>query len=163
MRRSPSTRNEVRECAFRCLDMFTDLLKRFSVRVDEQGAENAAAAHKNDAEKVASKANAGAKSGGVGGALAWAVNAAAKRVGGGPPVDEDALAGRARRPEEEAAARGSDMSAKSFGSRRAAVPRLYGEAYTPTSTPGTTPAKGGPPGGGGGGGARTWCGRVVRA
>ena len=48
---------EVRECAFRCLDMFTDLLKRFSVRVDEQGAENAAAAHKNDAEKAASKAN----------------------------------------------------------------------------------------------------------
>ena len=142
---------EVRECAFRCLDMFTDLLKRFSVRVDEQGAENAAAAHKNDAEKVASKANAGAKSGGVGGALAWAVNAAAKRVGGGPPVDEDALAGRARRPEEEAAARGIDMSAKSFGSD-APPPRLYGEAYTPTSTPGTTPAKGGPPGGGGGGG-----------
>ena len=139
---------EVRECAFRCLDMFTDLLKRFSVRVEEQGAEKASEAHKNDAEKAASKANRGGTN--LGGALAWAVNAAAKRVGGVAPVDEDALAGRARRPEEEAAARGIDMSAKSFGSD-APPPRLYGEAYTPTSTPGTTPAKGGPPGGGRGG------------
>ena len=145
---------EVRECAFRCLDMFTDLLKRFSVRVEEQGAEGATAAHKTDATKVATKTNQKGGSGGVGGALAWAVNAAAKRVGGGPPVDEDALQGRATRPEDEAAARGIDMSAKSFGSD-APPPRLYGESYTPTSTPSTTPqitpAKGGGYGGYGGG------------
>ena len=76
-------------------------------------------------------------------ALAWAVNAAAKRVGGGPPVDEDALAGRAGRAEEEAAARrGIDMSRLRLGLPMAplAVERRRDEdVHATASTPGTTP------------------------
>ena len=142
---------DVRDRAFATAETFMDLMKKHSKRL-EQGPEAAAAALAADKELARQKERARAGGGdagrrgtsGAGNVLSWAVNAAAKRVGRGsmdiaPPGGVGAGGGRAGHVEEEAAARGVDMGAKAFSSA-APPPRLYGEAYTPTSTPGPSPA-----------------------
>lgn len=144
---------DVRDRAFATAETFLDLMKKHSKRL-EQGPEAAAAALAADKELARQKeraaaagAGAGAGSRGNSGAanvLSWAVNAAAKRIGRGSmdiagPGGGGGGGGRAEHVEEEAAARGVDMGAKAFSSA-APPPRLYGEAYTPTGTPGASPA-----------------------
>ena len=146
---------DVRERAFACVETFLDLLKTHSKRL-EKGPEAAAAALAADKDRDRAKAKA--KPGGN--VLTWAVNAAARRMGRASlDLEPGALTGERPDAEAEAAARGVDMGAKAFSSA-APPPRLYGEAYTPTSTPGPSPAPspakwgenaggGGDPGGGG--------------
>ena len=143
---------DVRDRAFATAETFMDLMKKHSKRL-EQGPEAAAAALAAEKELARQKERGragGAEAGGrgndarAGNVLSWAVNAAAKRIGRGSmdiaaPGGSGAGGGRTGHVEEEAAARGVDMGAKAFSSA-APPPRLYGEAYTPTGTPGASPA-----------------------
>ena len=143
---------DVRDRAFATAETFMDLMKKHSKRL-ERGPEAAAAALAAEKELARQKERGragGAEAGGrgndarAGNVLSWAVNAAAKRIGRGSmdiaaPGGSGAGGGRTGHVEEEAAARGVDMGAKAFSSA-APPPRLYGEAYTPTSTPGPSPA-----------------------
>ena len=143
---------DVRDRAFATAETFLDLMKKHSKRL-EQGPEAAAAALAADKELARQKERAAARAGGAaagtrdgapgaGNVLSWAVNAAARRIGRGSmdiAAGGGGGGGRAGHVEEEAAARGVDMGAKAFSSA-APPPRLYGEAYTPTGTPGVSPA-----------------------
>ena len=127
--------NDVRKNAFECLEAFVDVLKRHSARL-ERGPEAAAALLAAEAERAGAPKPKG-------GLLKWAVDAAAKRISGGVgggESDSKSYKSREKSAEEEAAARGVDMSAKAFSSA-APPPRLYGESYTPTASRETTPAK----------------------